>query len=492
MRHKANEGSASGQVVALGRGMMAMAWASAHAGAREFSAGSDPVCALAGLVAVGDAVAVTLAAMLAHFLHHGLAPVTLEILSLALLGTAMVLELMRRSGAYARLLRSSVRSQVRQAVRVWTSVVAFLLGLGYVAAPSDSYSFAWAVTWYSGAVLFIALVRLFAGHQVCRWRQQGRLVRTVAIVDAGPEESSAAVARAILQDEEDGACLVGVFSSKGGELRGVEDLMRLARLFRIDEVIVVGSAAENKRLIPVISRLRTLPANISVCTASTGMAFPRQEAAILFGCPVLTIYRRPLNSWNRLLKRSEDIAFAGALMPVLVPLMLVIALAIKLDSRGPVLFRQKRVGFNSNIFQVFKFRTMAHVPGPDGNVPQARRNDSRVTRIGKVLRRTSLDELPQLVNVLKGEMSLVGPRPHAVPHDEHFAARINGYLGRHRMQPGITGWAQVNGLRGETETLEKMQRRVDHDLAYIEDWSLLLDLKIILRTLLCLVDRNAY
>jgi putative colanic acid biosynthesis UDP-glucose lipid carrier transferase len=168
------------------------------------------------------------------------------------------------------------------------------------------------------------------------------------------------------------------------------------------------------------------------------------------------------------------------------------ALAIKLDSRGPVLFRQNRVGFNGNIFQVLKFRTMTHAPEPDGELPQARRNDSRVTRIGKILRRTSLDELPQLVNVLRGDMSLVGPRPHAVPHDEYFAARINGYLGRHRMQPGITGWAQVNGLRGETETLGKMQRRVDHDLAYIEDWSLLLDLRIILRTLLCLVDRNAY
>jgi Undecaprenyl-phosphate glucose phosphotransferase len=481
MRHKANEGAAPDQAVALRRGMTAMAWASAHAGARDFSAGPDPVCALAGLVAVGDAVAVILAAMLAYVLYHGLAPIALEILSTALLGIAMVLELMRRSGAYARLLRSPVQSQVGQAVRVWTSVVAFLLGLGYV-----------AVTWYLVAVLCITLVRLVAGRQVRRWRQQGRLVRTVAVVDMGSEDASAAAARAILQDGDDEACLVGVFSMRGGGLSDVEDLMRLARLFRIDEVIVVGSASEDERLIPMLSRLGALPANISVCTAWPGVTFPRQEATILFGCPVLTVYRRPLNGWNRLLKRLEDVALAGALLLVLFPLMLIMALAIKLDSRGPVLFRQKRVGFNSNIFEVFKFRTMTHAPEPDGDLPQARRDDSRVTRIGKVLRRTSLDELPQLVNVLRGDMSLVGPRPHAVPHDEHFAARINGYLGRHRMQPGITGWAQVNGLRGETETLGKMQRRVAHDLAYIEDWSLLLDLRIILRTFLCLVDRNAY
>ena len=175
------------------------------------------------------------------------------------------------------------------------------------------------------------------------------------------------------------------------------------------------------------------------------------------------------------------------------PLLVVVALAIKLDSRGPVLFKQKRLGFNNNVIVVNKFRTMAHQPDPEVDVPQAVRGDARMTRLGRFLRRSSIDELPQLVNVLRGEMSLVGPRPHALPHNERYARQIDEYLGRHRVQPGITGWAQVNGFRGETDTLDKMQRRIDHDLAYIDQWSFTLDLKILLRTLLlCLFDRNAY
>jgi len=183
---------------------------------------------------------------------------------------------------------------------------------------------------------------------------------------------------------------------------------------------------------------------------------------------------------------------AVILIPML-PLMAACALLIKLDSAGPVLFRQKRYGFNNNEITVFKFRTMAHEPVPSEIVPQARRNDPRITRIGAFLRKTSLDELPQLFNVLRGEMSLVGPRPHAVAHNEHYAKIIDGYLGRHRVKPGITGWAQVNGLRGETETPEKMRMRVQYDLFYIDNWSLVFDLKILAMTsFLGFVHRNAY
>jgi putative colanic acid biosynthesis UDP-glucose lipid carrier transferase len=166
---------------------------------------------------------------------------------------------------------------------------------------------------------------------------------------------------------------------------------------------------------------------------------------------------------------------------------------VKLDSPGPVLFRQKRYGFNNNDITVFKFRSMRNDPNPDPSVPQAQRNDPRVTRIGAFLRKSSLDELPQLFNVLQGTMSLVGPRPHAVAHNEHYAAVIDGYLGRHRVKPGITGWAQVNGYRGETDTPEKMRMRVQYDLYYIDNWSLSLDLKILLMTIFVgFVNRNAY
>jgi putative colanic acid biosynthesis UDP-glucose lipid carrier transferase len=184
----------------------------------------------------------------------------------------------------------------------------------------------------------------------------------------------------------------------------------------------------------------------------------------------------------------------GAVLLVLtLPLMVAIAVAIRLDTVGPALFRQTRRGLNNRPFTILKFRTMVFVPGPELTVSQARRRDPRVTRVGRVLRRTSLDELPQLFNVLKGEMSLVGPRPHALAHDARYAAMIVGYAERHRVPPGITGWAQVNGHRGETDTLEKMQRRVDHDLAYIANRSLRLDLRILLLTIRTIWrDRNAY
>jgi putative colanic acid biosynthesis UDP-glucose lipid carrier transferase len=202
----------------------------------------------------------------------------------------------------------------------------------------------------------------------------------------------------------------------------------------------------------------------------------------LGGVPLLSVSEPPISGWDLLTKGAEDRVLAVLITIILMPVMLVIAVWIKFDSAGPVIFGQRRYGFNNNEFTVFKFRTMADDPSYSDGARQATRNDPRVTRVGAFLRRHSLDELPQLINVLKGEMSLVGPRPHAVVHNEQYAQLIDGYLGRHKVKPGITGWAQVNGLRGETDTLEKMEARVQHDLFYVDHWSLLFDLRILLLT----------
>jgi Undecaprenyl-phosphate glucose phosphotransferase len=213
----------------------------------------------------------------------------------------------------------------------------------------------------------------------------------------------------------------------------------------------------------------------------------------LAGVPMLAVLERPLSGWNFVLKALEDRVLAAILIVLFAPILLLIAVAIKLDSRGPVFFRQKRYGFNNNPITVYKFRSMHVGAASDDSVQQARRNDPRVTRVGAILRRTSLDELPQLFNVFSGEMSLVGPRPHAVVHNEQYAKIIDDYLSRHRVKPGITGWAQVNGLRGETDTPEKMARRVQFDLYYIDNWSLLFDVKILMLTpFLGFVNKNAY
>ena len=208
---------------------------------------------------------------------------------------------------------------------------------------------------------------------------------------------------------------------------------------------------------------------------------------------VLSVYHRPLSPYGAGAKRLEDITISLLALLLLAPLFTAIAILVKVDSRGPVIFRQERVGFGNRRFFVFKFRTMRHKATSDPQVPQAKRNDPRVTRVGAVLRRFSLDELPQLFNVLRGDMSLVGPRPHAAAHNEKYALLIDGYLTRHRMKPGLTGWAQVHGERGRTETVQHMQRRLEYDLYYIANWSLYLDLKVMLMTIPAIIrGTNAY
>jgi putative colanic acid biosysnthesis UDP-glucose lipid carrier transferase len=210
------------------------------------------------------------------------------------------------------------------------------------------------------------------------------------------------------------------------------------------------------------------------------------------GMPVIAICETPFMGLNSTIKRASDIALAIVTLALLSPLMLAIALAVKLSSPGPVIFRQRRYGLYGEDIVVYKFRSMT-VMENDGNVVQARRDDQRVTPIGRFLRRTSLDELPQFINVLQGRMSIVGPRPHAVSHNEQYRKLIKGYMLRHKVKPGITGWAQVNGLRGETATLDKMEARIQYDLDYLRNWSLWLDVWIVLRTVKVVLTReNAF
>jgi putative colanic acid biosynthesis UDP-glucose lipid carrier transferase len=215
-----------------------------------------------------------------------------------------------------------------------------------------------------------------------------------------------------------------------------------------------------------------------------GMTLLNHSASELLGFPILDLNVDRMQGVNRWVKNTEDRVLGFVFLLIALPVIALIALVVKLESRGPVLFKQKRNGFDGKPFTIYKFRTMQVHREPEGQLTQARKHDERFTRIGRFLRRSSLDELPQLVNVLQGRMSLVGPRPHAIEHNEYFSEHIEGYLRRHRVKPGITGWAQVNDLRGETQTIEEMSRRVKHDLYYIEHWSLWFDLRIILTTIL--------
>ena len=232
----------------------------------------------------------------------------------------------------------------------------------------------------------------------------------------------------------------------------------------------------------VVSALSELPVRIQLLPIGIADFMQRSRVGHCGRTRVLEVFCTPCSVRDRLLKRGLDVVVAITIGVLAFPLLVIVAILIKLDSRGPVLFRQTRHGFNNEPIRVLKFRTMTTFEDERHGFRQAIRGDSRVTRVGRILRRTNIDELPQLINVIRGEMSIVGPRPHAVAHNEMYANQILRMSRRHNMKPGITGWAQVNGLRGETDTVEKMRKRVEYDLYYIDNWSIIFDLKIIIMT----------
>ncbi len=270
--------------------------------------------------------------------------------------------------------------------------------------------------------------------------------------------------------------------------RKVRKLIEACRTIRPDDVIVLATQEQLPKAMGLTSSLSELPAAIHIIPVDALELLAGSRIAELGRVLTIQVQSPPLSAFDLAVKRSFDVFAATVGLIVLSPLLLVVSIAIKLDSRGPVLFRQKRHGFNNAPIAVFKFRSMTTLEDGD-QFTQAAKDDPRVTVVGRLLRRTNIDELPQLINVLRGDMSIVGPRPHATGHNRLFQEKIAPFSRRHVVKPGITGWAQVNGLRGETDTLEKMQRRVELDLYYIDNWSFLLDMKIILLTLL---SRRAY
>jgi putative colanic acid biosysnthesis UDP-glucose lipid carrier transferase len=260
---------------------------------------------------------------------------------------------------------------------------------------------------------------------------------------------------------------------------------------RVDLIYLTLPLASQPRLLKLLDELHDTTA--SIYFVPDIFLFDLIQARIdnVNGIPVVAACETPFYGINGLIKRASDIVLSSAILFVAAPVMAAIAIGVKLSSPGPVLFKQRRYGVDGREILVYKFRSMTVCEDGD-EIKQATRNDQRMTTFGAFLRRTSLDELPQLVNVLQGRMSLVGPRPHAVAHNELYRKLIKGYMMRHKVKPGITGWAQVNGLRGETDTLEKMETRIEYDLDYLRHWSLMLDLQIITRTLWIIRDRNAY
>jgi len=264
--------------------------------------------------------------------------------------------------------------------------------------------------------------------------------------------------------------------------KSARQMIEFCRSVHPDDIVILASQEELPAAPELARLLSELPVNVHIVPLGTVNVFGTSRIAELGDLKTLQVSRPPLSAFDQSIKRMFDVVVAATGLIVLAPLLAVVAIAIKLESRGGVFFWQRRHGYNNTTIHVVKFRSMITMED-DGCFIQAKRDDARVTRVGRLLRRTNIDELPQLFNVLIGDMSIVGPRPHATAHNELFMGRILPFSRRHNIKPGITGWAQVNGHRGETDTLEKMQRRVEHDLYYIDNWSFLLDIQIILLTL---------
>jgi putative colanic acid biosynthesis UDP-glucose lipid carrier transferase len=260
----------------------------------------------------------------------------------------------------------------------------------------------------------------------------------------------------------------------------------------IEEIIISADPTHWAEIKELLSALRVLPLPVKFIPAGPLLDILKQRLYKIGDTLAVELQSNPRKSSELLARRALDILVSTTGLIMFLPLLLITAVAIKFDSSGPIIFRQRRCGFNGRQFQIFKFRTMV-VQEDDNSVVQARRNDHRVTRLGKWLRRTSIDELPQLLNVLKGNMSIVGPRPHALAHDNEFDKTVRNYAFRHHVKPGITGWAQVNGYRGETRSVDDIKNRVKFDLWYIDNWTLFLDVKIIMMTIFTVLkSRNAY
>ncbi|MBJ3785456.1 undecaprenyl-phosphate glucose phosphotransferase [Devosia sediminis] len=399
----------------------------------------------------------------------------------------------------------TVVSQVGRVLGAWAGVMLVLLVGIFFFKAGDLVSRVWLLTWFiSGAALLVAY-RLLVRVMVVRWTVQGRLKRRTVIVGGGND--AALLIEQIQAGSANDINLLGLFDDRVGErspemvsgchkLGKVSDLIEFARRTPVDLVIVSMPLSAEKRVLDMLTQLWVLPVDIRLSAHMSKLRFTEKAYSYVGDLPVLDMADRPISDWNLIFKSVFDKVVALAALILLSPVMIATAIAIKLESKGPVFFIQHRHGFNNELIRIYKFRSMRTDMLDQGAAKLVTRDDPRVTRVGKFIRRTSIDELPQLFNVLKGELSIVGPRPHALQAkaaNQLYYEAVEGYFARHRVKPGITGWAQINGWRGETDTIDKIMQRVNHDLYYIEHWSLLFDFYILVMTPIRLFTTdNAY
>jgi len=458
-----------------------------------------------GMVRVVDLVLITGAALVSHAYLSG-TPVLAWIEAGAVAGALLfALAFFQAADAYQI---STMRRGLKQLGRVAAgltmvfavfAITRTMTGFG-TAVPEQ-----WLGAWYAGALGCLVAWRLTVYRFVRHWMKTGRLERRAVIVGGGTAAGELIHDLEIQPDNDIRIC--GIFDDRGNDrspasvsgypkLGNMEALVAFARLARIDMLIVSIPLRAEKRVLELLKTLWVLPVDIRLSAHTDKVRFRNRSTSYIGTVPFVDVIEKPIADWDMVAKRLFDLFFASAALIALFPLMIGAAIAIKLDSKGPIMFRQKRYGFNNEIIEIWKFRSMFADQTDHLAKNAVTKNDPRVTKVGRFIRKTSIDELPQLFNVLAGSISLVGPRPHAVnAHTDNttWDDVVDGYFARHKVKPGVTGWAQINGWRGEVDTPEKIQKRVEHDVYYIENWSILFDLKILFLTPFSLLNtENAY
>lgn len=420
-------------------------------------------------------------------------------------GAALGMLLLHLADAYQI---PSLRAAWRMMPRIigaWAIAFAAMAVVLFFLKTAGTTSRVWFGLWFLLGAAYLVVERQMIAYSIRRWARNGTMERRAVI--AGGGEPAKELIRALERQPENDIRICGIFDDRDErrspsvvagypKLGTIAELVEFARLARIDMLIISLPLSAETRILTLLRKLWVLPVDIRLAAHSNGLRFRPRSYSQVGNVHMLDIFDKPIADWDKVAKRIFDICFSVLALLVLWPVMLGAALAVKLTSPGPIIFKQKRHGFNNEIIQVYKFRSMfTNMSDPTAKAAVTK-GDPRVTPVGRFIRKTSIDELPQLFNVLKGELSLVGPRPHAIQaqsHDRKYVDVVEGYFARHRVKPGVTGWAQINGWRGEIDHDDKIRYRTEFDLYYIENWSLLFDLKILFLTPIRLMNtENAY
>ncbi|QJR80200.1 undecaprenyl-phosphate glucose phosphotransferase [Alteromonas pelagimontana] len=395
---------------------------------------------------------------------------------------------------------SHTSAMLKNAAITWIISFAVTLTIGYFFSHSMTLAPGTVLLWFMLSALLLMSWRMIMRQFLFTVRRSGLNSRSAIII--GATQIGYDMALQMMENDQLGIHFKGIYEDRGedrlsenfhSQIQGnIDEAIELAKNHKVDYIYIALPTAAEERIKAILEKCSDTTANVYLIPNFFMYSLLNSRWQSVGNVQALSVYDTPFQGANDVLKRIEDVVVSSLILLLLAIPMLAIAAAVKLTSKGPAIFKQKRYGLDGKEITVYKFRSMT-TQDNGSVVKQATKGDPRITRLGAFLRKTSLDELPQFINVLQGRMSIVGPRPHAVAHNEQYRKLITGYMLRHKVRPGITGWAQVNGLRGETETVDKMAKRVEFDLDYMHRWSVLFDIKIILKTVVGgFSDKNAY